>query len=61
MGFLTINELDEGSGLGTHFNRIQRPVGGAHWRAHNHVFGETTVVGVIEAKSDYDYNYKTEF
>ena len=24
-------------------------------------FGENTAVGVIEAKSDYDYNYKTYF
>ena len=34
---------------------------GAHWIAPNHSFGETTAVGVSEAKSDYDYNYKNKF
>ena len=34
---------------------------GAHWSAPNYIFGETTAVGVIEANSDYGYNYKTEF
>ena len=24
-------------------------------------FGETTVVGVIQGKSEHDYNYKTDF
>ena len=52
LGFLTINAFDEGSGLITPATRNKRPLDGAHWRAPNHVFGETTVVGVIEAKSD---------
>ena len=29
--------------------------------APNRVFGETTAVGVSEARSYYDYNYETEF
>ena len=61
MGLSTINALDEGSGLSTPNDRIRRPTNGAHWRAPNYIFGKTTVVGVNEAKSDYDYNYKTEF
>ena len=52
--FSTINALDESSGLSTPVTIIQRPVDGAHWSATNHVFGQTTAVGVSEAKSDYD-------
>ena len=40
---------------------ILRPADIAHWSAHNHIFGETTEVGVLEEKSDYDYNFKTNF
>ena len=59
--FSTINELYYSSGLSTPVNRIRRPKDGSHWSAPNHVFGETTELGVSEAKSDYDYNYKNEF
>ena len=61
IGLLTINALDESSGLGTPATRIQRPTDGAHWSAPNHNFGETIAIGVSDTKSDYDYNYKTEF
>ena len=37
------------------------PADGNHWSAPDHIFSETTDVGVSEAKSDYDYNYKTDF
>ena len=58
--FSTINALDENSGLVTPATRIRRPNNGAHWSAPNHVSGETIVVRVSEAKSGYEYNYKTE-
>ena len=59
--FSTINALDESSGLVIPATIIQKPMDGSHWSAPNHVFGGTTELGVSEAKSDYDYNYKTEF
>ena len=52
--------MDEGSGLSTPSAGIQRPADGANWSAPNHIFNGATAVGVIKAKSDYDYNYKTE-
>ena len=61
LGLSTINALDEGSGLSTPTNIIQRPTDGAHWSAPNKCFGETIAVGVSEENSDYNYNYKTEF
>ena len=61
MGLSTINALDKISGLSTPDTRILRPTCGAHWSTHNRVFGETKAIGVSEAKSDYDYNYKNEF
>ena len=61
MGFSIINALYEISGLITPDTRIRRPIDGAYWSAPNHVFGEVTAVGMNEAKSDYGYNYKTEF
>ena len=61
LGYWTINALDKSSGLITRAARIRRTSNGAHCSAPNHVFGETTAVGVSEAKSDHDYNYKTEF
>ena len=48
VGFLAINTLDESSGLSTPATRIRRPMDGAHWSAPNHVFGDTTAVGVSE-------------
>ena len=59
LGITTINELDEGNGLSIHATRIRRPTYGAHCSMLNHIFGESTSVGVIEAKSDYDHNNKT--
>ena len=61
LGILNINELDEGSGLRTPATIIRRPMEGSHRSVPNHIFGETTEVGVSEAMYDYDYNYKTEF
>ena len=53
--------MDEGSVISNPTNRILSSTDGAHWSAPNHIFGETTAVGVSEEKSDYDYNYTTEF
>ena len=61
LGLARINELDEFSGLSTPTTIIRRPTDGAHWSAPNHIFGETSSVGVSDTKSDYNYNYKTEF
>ena len=38
LGFLTIKELDEVSGLSTPTTIIWRPMYGSHWSAPNHVF-----------------------
>ena len=61
LGLSTINALDEGIGLSTPATKTQRPTYGAHWSMPNHIFGETTAVGVSGEKSDYDYNSKTKF
>ena len=61
LGLLNINALDESSGLSTPATIIRSPMDGANWSTPNHFFGETTAVGVSEAKSDYDYNSKTDF
>ena len=61
LGLARINELDEFSGLSTPTTIIRRPTDGAHWSAPNHIFVETTVVGVSKAKYDYDYNYKNDY
>ena len=61
LGISTINKLDEVSGLSTPTTRIQNPMDSAHWSAPHNIFGKTKVVGVSEANSDYDYNYKTDF
>ena len=61
LGFSTIDPLDEDIGLSTPATRTQSPADGAHWSVPNNIFGETTAVGVSEAKSDYFYKYKTEF
>ena len=53
--------MDKGSGISTPATRIRSPIYGAHWSAPNHIFGETTAVGVSQAKSDYDYNYKLSY
>ena len=60
IGLETINELDEISGINKPATRILRPAKGSHRSTPNHVLGETTSVGVSEANSDYNYNYKTE-
>ena len=61
LGFSDINAFYESSGLSTPATRIRSPIYGAHRSAPNSVSGETMAVGVSEAKSDYDYEYKTEF
>ena len=48
LGFSTIYALDKSSDLITPATRIQKPMDGAHLSVHNHVFGETTAVGVSE-------------
>ena len=55
LGLSNINALYESSGLSNTSTRIRRPTDGAHWSAPDPVFGEATVVGIFEAKSDYDY------
>ena len=60
-GLATINALYEGSGISTPTTIIRRPIYGDHWNTLNNIFGETIVVGLSEVKSDYDYNYKTDF
>ena len=44
-----------------HAASIRRPTDGSHWSAPDHVFGEATVVGMSESKSDHEYNYKAGF
>ena len=61
LGFSAINSLGERSGLITPTTIIQRPTYVAHWSEPYCVFGRATAVGMSEAKSDHDYNYKTEF
>ena len=61
MEILTINALDEISGLGTLATKTQRPADGSHWSAPDHVFDEATAVGMSESKAYPYYNYKTEF
>ena len=61
LGLPTINSLDEGSGISTPPNIIRRPMDGSHWSTPNNTFGETKSIGLIEAKFDYEYNYKTYF
>ena len=61
LGFSTINALDEKFSLSTPATIIRRPTDGSHWSAPDHVFGEATEVGTSAAKSDHDYNFKTEF
>ena len=60
LGLANINALNEDSGISTPATRILRPMYGALWSVHNNIFGETTAVGVIEEKYDYNYNYKNE-
>ena len=61
LGFSTINALDESSAISTPATIIQRPVDGSHWSGPDYVFGKATSIGMSAAKSDHDYNYKTEF
>ena len=51
LGFLTVNALDEGSGISTPATITWRPTDSVHWSTPNHIFGKTTAVGVSEAKS----------
>ena len=52
MGLSTINALHEGSGFSNPVTRIRISEDGSHWSTPNHIFGQATAVGVIEAKSD---------
>ena len=61
LGIYTINALDEIISLSNPTIRIRRLIDVTHCNMPTHIFVETTVVGVSEAKSNYDYNYKTEF
>ena len=57
LGISTIHALDKVSGISTPDIRIRRTVDVAHWSVPNHIFGQTTEVGVSESKSYYDDNY----
>ena len=61
LGLLAINTLNESGVLGTPATRIRRRTDGSHWGATDHIFGEETYVGMSVAKSDHNYNYKTDF
>ena len=61
MGLPAVNTFNESCVLGTPGTRIRRSMDGSHWTATDHVFGEATAVGMSEAKSYHDYNYKTYF
>ena len=61
LGLPSINTLNESGFLGTPDTKIRRSMDGSHWTATDHVFGEATAVGMSEAKSYHDYNYKTYF
>ena len=50
-GFPTTNKYNELGVLGTPTTRIQRPTYGSHWTVSDHVFGESTAVGIIVANS----------
>ena len=61
LGFSTINTFDESRGLSNPATKIRMPTDISHWSVPYHVFGEATLVGISVAKSEHDYNYKTEF
>ena len=61
LGLLTMNKLNKNSLLGTPDTRIKRLTDGSYWSTSDYVFGEATAVGMSAAKSDHDYNYKTDF
>ena len=58
LGLSNINELDKSNGLSTPATIIRRPTDGDRQIAPDHVFGETTELGMSEAKSDHDYNWE---
>ena len=61
MGLSSINKFNESGVLGTPATRIQRSTDRSHWGTPYHVFGEGISFGMSAAKSDHDYNYKTDF
>ena len=61
LGLLAINILNESGVLSIPATRIRRRSDGSHWTALDHIFGESTAVGISAAKSDRDYSYKTDF
>ena len=54
LGLSAIDALDKGIFISTPPIRIQIPVDGVHRSATNLILGESTVVRLSEAKSDYD-------
>ena len=56
-----ISTLNESGVLGTPDTRIRRPGCVSHCRAPDHVFGETTAVGMSVSKSGHDYSHETDF
>ena len=61
LGIPVMNTLNQSGVLSTPVTRIRRQTYGSHWSARDHVFGEATAVRMSAAKSDHNYNYKTDF
>ena len=61
MGLLVINKMNESGVLGTPATRIRRLTYVSHWISTDHIFGEATAVLMGAARSDHDYNFRTEF
>ena len=61
LGLPAVNTSDEFNIFGTLPTRIRMPIDGSHWSASDHVFGESTVVGMSATRSEIDYIYKTDF
>ena len=60
LGLPTIKILDERGVLGTPDTRIWRPTDGSCRSVPNNIFGQATAVEMSAAKSNHDYNYKTD-
>ena len=61
LGLPAVNALNELDIFGTPATRIIISTDESHWSAPDLVFGEATVVGLSEARSDQNYSYKTFF
>ena len=61
LGIHDVNTSNEFGILGTPTTNIRSQTDGSHWLATDHVFGKATSVGIIAARSDQGYSYKTDF